>query len=159
MAQELHLSKSDIAGMVAGIESIDRRHAQQVGRNYAEYWLSKAKGLVDESTNPRQAARAATSASEWRSTMVAANETTSAYTLERAQIGRMAAPMFDGLGLVPYRVWCSEREKNTCSRCYAAHGEIVPMGERFSLGEPGDPHVNCHCWDDVIWLPASYANV
>jgi hypothetical protein len=55
------------------------------------------------------------------------------------------------------RVWCSAREKLTCDRCYGAHGEMVRMGESFSLGEPGDVHPRCLCYDTVEWELGSRA--
>jgi hypothetical protein len=41
--------------------------------------------------------------------------------------------------------WDSILDQRTCSACAYADGEIVRVGERFSLGEPGGVHPRCRC--------------
>ena len=156
MLQELGLGPGDVGTNAA--EEYDRKRADRTAEAFAAYWLLKAKTFAADNDNVRLAARQATKASEWRLDMDATTEASTAYSGERAAVGRMAAPLFSGVMLAPFRVWCSARERNTCDACYGAHGEMVPLGEPFSLGEPGDVHPRCLCWCDIAWEVVSDAD-
>jgi len=153
---ELQLSPRDVAA--TELQEQDRKRADKTAAAFAAYWLLKAKTFATDNDNVRQAANQATAASKWRLDMVATTEASTAYSGERAAISRMVVPLFSGMMLAPFRVWCSAREKTTCDPCWGAHGEIVAMGEPFSLGEPGDVHPRCLCWDDIVWQVVSDAD-
>jgi hypothetical protein len=105
------------------------------------------------------AARAANHGEVFRAEMIGSTEVATAMSAGRATVYKAALPILKGsdANLEAFKVWCSALEKNTCDRCARAHGEIRPIAEAFSLGQPGGVHPRCLCWDDVIWVPRRMA--
>lgn len=133
----------------------DRRRARQTAAAFAGYWLAKGREALAEGASTAEATRFASASQAFRVRMVATTEASTAYTAERSAVARAVVPLTKGLAVVPYRVWCSAREKNTCETCYGVHGEMVLLGEHFSLGEPGDVHPRCLCYDTIEWALSS----
>ena len=150
---ELGLSASAIE--LADQQAADKRRAKDTAAAFAGYWLASARKALADDATARQAIHAANTAQQFRVGMVATTEASTAFTAERSAVARAVVPLTRSLAVVPMKVWCSAREKNTCDRCYGEHGAIVRLDESFSLGEPGDVHPRCLCWFDVTWELAS----
>jgi hypothetical protein len=153
MLDELGIPGRDIE--TADSLAADKRRARQTAAAFAGYWLASARKSLDVAGSERAAIGEANGAQLFRLRMDATTEASTAYTAERSAVARAIVPLTKHLAVVPWKVWCSALEKETCDQCAGAHGEMVVMSDDFKLGEPGDVHPRCLCWFDVVWLLSS----
>lgn len=130
----------------------DIARSGRASRNLAEQWLKRFRANVGDERSTEAKAKAAAKAVRERDFQLQAQiatETADSFSRAR-QLG------FSGReGLM--KRWDATLDKSTCELCYSAHGEIVPIDEPFSNGEPGSVHPNCYCVETILTAAETYA--
>lgn len=113
-----------------------------VAKSYQEALFSyaKANGVTLEQ---------AVAATDAKARVIAATETSQAYSHERDQAARRISLE---RGVVLWKVWDAVLDRNTCPRCASMHGRAVPASEDFSGGRPGQVHPLCRCVEIVTTI-------
>jgi SPP1 gp7 family putative phage head morphogenesis protein len=86
-----------------------------------------------------------------RAERVAVTEITKSYAQSNTILGHQMAQENPGVDVI--RIWYTNRDSLTCPICAPLNGKRVKFGEPFDaengIYAPGDPHINCRCWDAV----------
>ncbi len=115
----------------------DFNRARQFASNFAKFWL---KNAIATDSPVRESVRTANQATLNRLELIAVTESSIAFNAGRNSATARYRGDYD---LV--RVWDATLDKRLCSTCESSDGEIAPISQKFSLGEPGVVHPSCRC--------------
>lgn len=136
----------------------DAAFAQSVAHSFASSWSKSALSRTLEwEKRPANSLSAAidrtVNLTDGRLRRIARTEVRQAYNAEHTNAtNRLLEPGAPWRRFVGRR-WEAKLDR-TCDRCFAHHGEVVPLGKPFSGGdEPANMHPHCRCIDTIVFLP------
>lgn len=136
----------------------DEASATAEAKAYAASWLANTLELIDVADlgkDPIRAMQDAAAKVGYKLDTAAATEVARSYNEEREGIEADYAEQARDRPwmILPLKIWLSEHDAKTCSRCAGLNGTVQIIGIPFPEGQPGWIHRKCRCLSGLTSTP------